>query len=96
MQMLKVDQGGFDELDRRLLHTIVEYFDGGPVGIESLAASLSEERGTLEDVVEPYLIQQGFLVRTARGRMATDKAYQHLALQPRERVSAFTDPEDLF
>ncbi|MGY0329510.1 Holliday junction branch migration DNA helicase RuvB [Xylella fastidiosa subsp. multiplex] len=96
MQMLKVDQGGFDELNRRLLHTIVEYFDGGPVGIESLAASLSEERGTLEDVVEPYLIQQGFLVRTARGRMATDKAYQHLALQPRERVSAFTDPEDLF
>ncbi|HHW4673081.1 MAG TPA: Holliday junction DNA helicase RuvB C-terminal domain-containing protein, partial [Xylella fastidiosa subsp. pauca] len=96
MQMLKVDQGGFDELDRRLLHTIVEYFDGGPVGIESLADSLSEERGSLEDVVEPYLIQQGFLVRTARGRMATDKAYQHLALQPRERVSAFTDPEDLF
>lgn len=89
MQMLKVDQGGFDELDRRLLHTIVEYFDGGPVGIESLAASLSEERGTLEDVVEPYLIQQGFLVRTARGRMATDKAYQHLALQPRERVFGF-------
>ncbi|HAV72733.1 MAG TPA: Holliday junction branch migration DNA helicase RuvB, partial [Stenotrophomonas sp.] len=61
MQMLKVDPEGFDELDRRLLRTMVDYFDGGPVGIESLAAALSEERGTLEDVVEPYLIQQGFL-----------------------------------
>ena len=67
MQMLKVDPEGFDELDRRLLKTMVDYFDGGPVGIESLAAALSEERGTLEDVVEPYLIQQGYLVRTARG-----------------------------
>jgi len=83
MQMLKVDPEGFDELDRRLLRTIVEAFDGGPVGVESLAAALSEERGTLEDVVEPYLIQQGFLVRTARGRMATAKAYAHLGLQPR-------------
>uniref|UniRef100_UPI0023EEC029 Holliday junction DNA helicase RuvB C-terminal domain-containing protein n=1 Tax=Enterobacter hormaechei TaxID=158836 RepID=UPI0023EEC029 len=68
MKMLKVDPEGFDELDRRLLKMMVDYFDGGPVGIESLAAALSEERGTLEDVVEPYLIQQGFLVRTARGR----------------------------
>jgi Holliday junction DNA helicase RuvB len=83
MEMLKVDPQGFDELDRRLLRTIVEAFDGGPVGVESLAAALSEERGTLEDVVEPYLIQQGFLVRTARGRMATPKAYQHLGLRPR-------------
>jgi Holliday junction DNA helicase RuvB len=83
MQMLKVDPEGFDELDRRMLRTIVEHFDGGPVGVESLAASLSEERGTLEDVIEPYLIQQGFLVRTARGRMATRKAYLHLGLQPR-------------
>ena len=81
MAMLKVDPEGFDELDRRLLRTIVEYFDGGPVGVESLAAALSEERGTLEDVIEPYLIQQGFLVRTARGRMATSKAYRHLGLQ---------------
>ncbi|MDR1075337.1 MAG: Holliday junction branch migration DNA helicase RuvB [Xanthomonadaceae bacterium] len=83
MAMLKVDPEGFDELDRRLLRIIVEYFDGGPVGIESLAATLSEERGTLEDVVEPFLIQQGFLIRTARGRMATHKTYQHLGLQPR-------------
>ncbi len=83
MEMLKVDPEGFDELDRRLLHTIVESFDGGPVGVESLAAALSEERGTLEDVIEPYLIQQGFLVRSARGRMATAKAYRHLGLPGR-------------
>jgi Holliday junction DNA helicase RuvB len=83
MQMLKVDPQGFDELDRRLLRTIVESFDGGPVGVESLAAALSEERGTLEDVIEPYLIQQGYLMRTARGRMATPKAYRHLGLRPK-------------
>ncbi|HWS77639.1 MAG TPA: Holliday junction branch migration DNA helicase RuvB, partial [Thermomonas sp.] len=74
MDMLKVDPEGFDELDRRMLGIIIDAFDGGPVGVESLAAALSEERGTLEDVIEPYLIQQGFLVRTARGRMATAKA----------------------
>ncbi|WP_240126811.1 Holliday junction branch migration DNA helicase RuvB [Thermomonas alba] len=83
MDMLKVDPEGFDELDRRLLGTIIDAFDGGPVGVESLAAALSEERGTLEDVVEPYLIQQGFLVRTARGRMATPKAYRHFGFQPK-------------
>lgn len=83
MQMLKVDPEGFDELDRRMLRTIVDSFDGGPVGVESLAAALSEERGTLEDVIEPYLIQQGFLIRTARGRMATRKAYLHLGLTPK-------------
>jgi Holliday junction DNA helicase RuvB len=83
MEMLKVDPEGFDELDRRLLRMIVENFDGGPVGVESLAAALSEERGTLEDVVEPYLIQQGYLVRSARGRMATNKAYAHLGLRPK-------------
>ena len=83
MTMLKVDPEGFDELDRRMLRTIVEAFDGGPVGVESLAAALSEERGTLEDVIEPYLIQQGYLVRTARGRMASAKAYRHLGLKPK-------------
>ncbi len=93
MQMLKVDPEGFDELDRRLLRTLVDYFDGGPVGIESLAAALSEERGTLEDVVEPYLIQQGFLVRTARGRMATHKAYRHLGLKPKATA---VPADDLF
>ncbi|WP_374382973.1 Holliday junction branch migration DNA helicase RuvB [Thermomonas sp.] len=81
MDMLKVDPEGFDELDRRMLGTIIDAFDGGPVGVESLAAALSEERGTLEDVIEPYLIQQGFLVRTARGRMATPKAYRHLGFK---------------
>jgi Holliday junction DNA helicase RuvB len=87
MQMLKVDPQGFDELDRRLLRLIIESFDGGPVGIESLAAALSEERGTLEDVIEPYLIQQGYLVRTARGRMASAKAWRHLGLKPRTPVN---------
>ncbi len=82
MQMLKVDPEGFDELDRRLLSTIIESFNGGPVGVESLAAALSEERGTLEDVIEPFLIQQGYLVRTARGRAATPKAYRHMGLEP--------------
>jgi len=82
MQMLKVDPEGFDELDRRLLRTIIESFDGGPVGVESLAAALSEERGTLEDVVEPYLIQQGFLVRSPRGRIATKTAWRHFGREP--------------
>jgi Holliday junction DNA helicase RuvB len=92
MQMLKVDPEGFDELDRRLLRTIVDSFDGGPVGVESLAAALSEERGTLEDVIEPYLIQQGYLIRTARGRMASAKAYRHLGLKPRASVVDLFDP----
>ena len=83
MGMLKVDPEGFDQLDRRMLLTIIESFDGGPVGVESLAAALSEERGTLEDVIEPYLIQQGYLIRTARGRMASAKAYRHMGLKPR-------------
>ena len=82
MRMLKVDPEGFDDLDRRLLSTIIESFNGGPVGVESLAAALSEERGTLEDVIEPYLIQQGYLVRTARGRAATPKAYRHMGVEP--------------
>ena len=97
MKMLKVDPEGFDELDRRLLNLIIENFDGGPVGVDSLAAALSEERGTLEDVIEPYLIQQGFLVRTARGRMATVKAWRHLGLEPkRESGLGIGDSEELF
>ncbi len=75
MDMLEVDPHGFDAMDRRLLQTIIEKFDGGPVGIESLAAAVGEERGTIEDVLEPYLIQQGFMMRTSRGRMATRNAY---------------------
>ena len=87
MLMLQVDPQGFDEVDRSLLRMIIENFDGGPVGVESLAAALSEERGTLEDVIEPYLIQQGYIVRSARGRMATNKAYQHLGLKTPRRPS---------
>jgi Holliday junction DNA helicase RuvB len=82
LDMLEVDREGFDVLDRRMLLTIIEKFGGGPVGIESLAAAIGEERGTLEDVIEPFLIQQGFLMRTARGRMATRTAYLHFGLQP--------------
>ena len=91
MSMLKVDPEGFDDLDRRLLSTIIENFDGGPVGVESLAAALSEDRGTLEDVVEPYLIQQGYLVRTARGRMASAKAWRHMGLTPPPRQTPVPD-----
>ncbi len=82
MDMLQVDPHGFDAMDRRLLKTIIEKFDGGPVGIESLAAAIGEERGTIEDVLEPYLIQQGFMMRTARGRVATKNAYLHFGLTP--------------
>jgi Holliday junction DNA helicase RuvB len=80
MEMLQVDEQGFDTMDRRLLQLIIEHFDGGPVGVDSIAASLSEERGTVEDVLEPYLIQQGYITRTARGRMATARAYRLFGL----------------
>lgn len=82
LKMLQVDAKGFDHLDRRLMTTLIEQFDGGPVGIDNLAAILSEERGTLEDVIEPYLIQRGYLVRTPRGRVATKLAYQHYGRIP--------------
>jgi Holliday junction DNA helicase RuvB len=82
MDLLEVDPHGFDASDRRLLLTIIEKFDGGPVGVESLSAALGEERGTIEDVLEPYLIQQGFMMRTARGRVATRNAYLHFGLSP--------------
>jgi Holliday junction DNA helicase RuvB len=82
MALLEVDPNGFDLMDRRLLLTIIEQFGGGPVGIESLAAAVGEERGTIEDVLEPFLIQQGFLTRTQRGRMASARAYQHFGLPP--------------
>ena len=88
LDLLEVDPQGFDALDRKLLGTIIEKFDGGPVGIESLAAAVGEERGTLEDVIEPFLIQQGFLMRTARGRIATRVAYLHFGLKVPERVSS--------
>ncbi len=91
MAMLDVDLEGFDALDRRLLGLMIEHFDGGPVGVDSMAAALSEERGTIEDVVEPYLIQQGFLMRTARGRVVTAKAYRHLGLKPPRKPEPVAD-----
>jgi Holliday junction DNA helicase RuvB len=96
LELLEVDTLGFDTLDRKLLTAIIERFDGGPVGIDSLAAALGEERGTLEDVTEPFLIQQGFLVRTARGRVATRASYLHFGLKapdrPASTLQLFEDP----
>jgi holliday junction DNA helicase RuvB len=85
LTMLEVDEQGFDEVDRRLLRTIIEKFGGGPVGVGSLAAALSEERDALEDIHEPFLIQAGFLDRTSRGRVATAKAYEYFGLPPADR-----------
>ena len=81
LNMLNVDQRGFDHMDRRLLLAMIEKFNGGPVGVESLAAAISEERDTIEDVLEPYLIQQGYMSRTPRGRIVTQFAYDHFGLQ---------------
>ncbi len=85
-ERLEVDDGGLDEMDRRLLGIIIEHYDGGPVGVETLAAALAEPRDTIEDVYEPYLLQQGFLGRTPRGRVANKKAYEHLRIDPDEGV----------
>jgi Holliday junction DNA helicase RuvB len=85
LQMLGVDHIGCDAMDRRLLLAIIEKFDGGPVGVDSLAAAISEERDTIEEVLEPYLIQQGYLARTTRGRMATRLAYEHLGIPAPQR-----------
>jgi Holliday junction DNA helicase RuvB len=82
LDMLNVDEHGFDVMDRKVLLTIIEKFDGGPVGADSLAAAIGEERDTIEDVIEPYLIQQGFMMRTTRGRMVTRKAWLHFGLEP--------------
>ena len=85
LNMLNVDKEGFDTMDRRLMAAIVEQFGGGPVGLDAVAAAISEEKGTIEDVIEPYLIQQGYLVRTPRGRVATPKCVLHLGLDVPER-----------
>ncbi len=77
-ERLDIDSAGLDEMDRRLLKVIVDHYDGGPVGVETLAAALAEPRDTIEDVYEPYLLQQGYIGRTPRGRVATAKAYEHL------------------
>ncbi len=95
LDMLEVDHHGFDRLDRKLLLLLIEKFEGGPVGIETLAAALNEDSGTLEDVVEPYLIQQGFLMRTSRGRMVTNSAYLHFGLQ-NQKSSLTPISNDLF
>ena len=87
LNMLDIDALGLDVMDRRLLMLLIDKFEGGPVGIDSLAAALSEDRGTLEDIVEPYLIQQGFIMRTARGRMVTKQAYHHFGLLPPQQIS---------
>ena len=95
LDLLDVDARGFDHLDRRLLLTLIDKFDGGPVGVDSLAAAISEERHTIEDVLEPYLIQQGYIMRTPRGRMVTRHAYLHFGLNVPKRMGPGTVP-DLF
>lgn len=96
LDMLKVDVEGFDMMDRKLLMAIIEKFDGGPVGVDSLAAAIGEERGTIEDVLEPYLIQQGFIMRTPRGRTATKNAYHHLGLKIPGSLQQTSKEMDLF
>jgi Holliday junction DNA helicase RuvB len=94
--MLKVDNSGFDLMDRKLLAAVIKNFDGGPVGVDSLAAAIGEERGTIEDVLEPFLIQQGFLMRTPRGRVATRAAYLHFGMTPKPQEPAPPGSGDLF
>ena len=87
LQMLEVDSNGFDLMDRRLLLMLIERFDGGPAGLDNLAAAIGEARETIEDVIEPYLIQQGYLMRTPRGRVAGRLAFQHYGLRVPERLA---------
>ena len=92
LAMLDVDEHGLDEMDRKLLEAVIDRFDGGPVGLDNVAAAIGEERDTIEDVFEPYLIQQGFLQRTPRGRVATLAAYRHLGVAPPKSTGGlFTD-----
>ena len=91
--MLEIDPLGLDDLDRRVLLAIIEKFSGGPVGLETIAASISEEADTIMDVVEPYLLQLGFLERTARGRVATPHAYRHLNLTPIGKMTEEPTPQ---
>ena len=97
LDMLSVDQNGFDQMDRRVLLAVIEKFDGGPVGLDSLSAAVGEERGTIEDVIEPYLILNGFLMRTPRGRVATMNCYRHFGLPaPKQLEQLQTSSGDLF
>lgn len=91
LEMMGVDDIGLDMLDRKYLQTAIEYYNGGPVGVNALAATLAEDAGTLEDVVEPFLLKIGFIIRTSRGRIATDRAYTHLGLTPPRRPAALAD-----
>ena len=93
LQMLDVDASGLDMMDRRLLEAVLLRFDGGPVGVDSLAAAIGESRDTIEDVLEPYLIQQGYLQRTPRGRLATSMAWRHFGLDRPAAASLWDDPE---
>ena len=95
LERLDVDHAGLDEMDRKFLRVIIDHYDGGPVGIETLAAALSEPRDTLEDVYEPFLLQQGYLARTARGRVATRHAYEHLkkTMPTRRRGPGDAEPQ---
>jgi len=93
MDMLSVDGNGFDVMDRKLLLAIINNFDGGPVGVDNLAAAIGEERGTIEDVIEPYLIMEGFIMRTPRGRVATQSAYSHFGLQSKNNAAEQIDIE---
>ena len=93
LDILNVDANGFDMMDRKLLLAIMQKFDGGPVGVDSLAAALGEERGTIEDVLEPFLIQQGYMMRTPRGRVVTRTAWSHFGLTPHAPIG---DEPDLF
>ena len=100
LDMLSVDEHGFDNMDRRLLLAVIEKFEGGPVGVDSLAAAIGEERGTIEDVIEPFLILKGFMMRTPRGRVATGNAYKHFGIKiPQHNLTSAADAEmseDLF
>ncbi|MCP4043785.1 MAG: Holliday junction branch migration DNA helicase RuvB, partial [Gammaproteobacteria bacterium] len=95
LNLLNVDPHGFDMMDRKLLLTLLEKFAGGPVGVDNLAAAIGEERGTIEDVLEPYLIQQGFIMRTPRGRIATQNAWLHFGMQVPPTAAGLREP-DLF
>ena len=95
LELLNVDEEGIDAMDRKLLLTILEKFSGGPVGLDSLAAAIGEERDTIEDVVEPYLIQQGYMMRTPRGRVVTERAYHHFSLAPPTPVGTQSDQNEL-
>ena len=96
LDMLSVDHNGFDQMDRRVLLAVIEKFDGGPVGLDSLAAAIGEERGTIEDVIEPFLILNGFLMRTPRGRVATLSCYRHFGLPAPEPLQHIQANNDLF